>query len=165
MKRGIQICCFRFMYPRSMYDFAQNRVKKLFLQLLRVRWRAIYDFPTLEYRPPMTFVVVRGRREQSQQGQGLETKHFEFSIFVWSRQVQLYFSRAVNYWRSSDNCPLPDEVLHAIGHGAARTSVLRLQQCQVMSAVTVIWASTLFGHPHSQNPCDKGIPCNPNPNR
>ena len=111
-----------------MYDFAQNRVKKLFLQLLRVRWRAIYDLPTLEYRPPMTFVVVRRRRKQSQQGQGLETKHFEFSIFVWSRPVQLYFSRAVNYWRSSDNCPLPDEVLHAIGHGAARTSVLRLQQ-------------------------------------
>ena len=106
-----------------------------------MRWRAIYDFPTLEYRPPMTFVVVRGRREQSQQGQGLETKHFEFSIFVWSRQVQLYFSRAVNYWRSSNNCPLPDEVLHAIGHGEARTSVLKLKQ-SVKSCPLLQW----YGH-------------------
>ena len=29
---------------------------------------------------------------------------------------------------------------------------------------TVIWTSPHFGHPHSQNPCDTGIPCNPNPN-
>ena len=34
-------------------------------------------------------------------------------------------------------------------------------------AVTVIWASQRFGHPHSQNSNDTGIPCNPNlnPNR
>ena len=31
-------------------------------------------------------------------------------------------------------------------------------------AVTVIWASPRFGHPHSQNSSDMGIPCNPNPN-
>ena len=31
-------------------------------------------------------------------------------------------------------------------------------------SVTVIWASQRFGHPHSQNPCDTGIPFNPNPN-
>ena len=30
--------------------------------------------------------------------------------------------------------------------------------------VTVIWASPRFGHPHSLNPGDMGIPCNPNPN-
>ena len=29
---------------------------------------------------------------------------------------------------------------------------------------TVIWASQRFGHPHSQNPSDTGIPFNPNPN-
>ena len=29
---------------------------------------------------------------------------------------------------------------------------------------TVIWTSPHFGHPHSQNPSDIGIPCNPNPN-
>ena len=31
-------------------------------------------------------------------------------------------------------------------------------------SVTVIWASQRFGHPHSQNPSDTGIPFNPNPN-
>ena len=29
---------------------------------------------------------------------------------------------------------------------------------------TVIWTSPHFGHPHSQNPSDIGIACNPNPN-
>ena len=33
-----------------------------------------------------------------------------------------------------------------------------------VTAVTVIWASSLFGHPHYKNPRDIGIPCNPNPN-
>ena len=33
-----------------------------------------------------------------------------------------------------------------------------------VTAVTVIWASSRFGHPHCQNPSDIGIPCNPNPN-
>ena len=31
-------------------------------------------------------------------------------------------------------------------------------------SVTVIWASQRFGHPHSQNPSDTGIPFYPNPN-
>ena len=29
---------------------------------------------------------------------------------------------------------------------------------------SVIWASLRFGHPHSQNPSDMVIRCNPNPN-
>ena len=32
-----------------------------------------------------------------------------------------------------------------------------------VAKVTVIWASLLFGHPHSRNPSDMDIPCNPNP--
>ena len=31
-------------------------------------------------------------------------------------------------------------------------------------SVTVIWASQSFGHPHSRNPSDTGIPFNPNLN-
>ena len=30
--------------------------------------------------------------------------------------------------------------------------------------VTVVFASLRFGHLHSKNPSDVGIPCNPNPN-
>ena len=32
------------------------------------------------------------------------------------------------------------------------------------SGVTVIWGSPRYGYPHSQNPSDIGIPCNPNLN-
>ena len=32
------------------------------------------------------------------------------------------------------------------------------------AGVTVIWASTRFGLPHSQTPSDMGIPSDPNPN-
>ena len=35
--------------------------------------------------------------------------------------------------------------------------------CRESHGVTVIWASLLFGHPHSRNPSDMDIPCNPNP--
>ena len=37
--------------------------------------------------------------------------------------------------------------------------------CEIQhnSLVTVIWASSRFGHPHSQNSSDMGIPCIPNP--
>ena len=31
------------------------------------------------------------------------------------------------------------------------------------NGATVIWVTPSFGHPHSQNPSNKGIPCNPNP--
>ena len=33
------------------------------------------------------------------------------------------------------------------------------------NGVTVIWVSPPFGHPHSPNPSNMGIPCNPSPNR
>ena len=36
--------------------------------------------------------------------------------------------------------------------------------CGTQVGVTVTWASPRFGHPHSQNPSDMGIPCNPKPN-
>ena len=149
----------------------RRQLKKLFIQLLRVRWRAIYDFPTLEYRPPMTFVVVRGRREQSQQGQGLETKHFEFSVFVWSRQVQerckFIFQQSgklmtfigqlpLARWSPTRNRTWWSQDFRFLSEAKAK--------CQVMSAITKTWASTRFGHPHSPNPNDMGIPCNPNPN-
>ena len=32
------------------------------------------------------------------------------------------------------------------------------------ASVTVIWASPRFWLPHSKNPSDMGIPCNPNHN-
>ena len=117
----------------------RRQLKKLFIQLLRVRWRAIYDFPTLEYRPPMTFVVVRGRREQSQQGQGLETKHFEFSIFVWSIQDQERCK-----FMLQQSCKL-------------LTFIEAKAKCHVMSAVTKIRASPFpkpqwYGHPLWSSP-------------
>ena len=34
---------------------------------------------------------------------------------------------------------------------------------EIQGAVTVMWVSPRFGHPHSKNPSDIGIPCNPNP--
>ena len=44
---------------------------------------------------------------------------------------------------------------------------LKLWTKGFLFAATVIWASLCFGHPHSQNPSDMGIPSNPNlnPNR
>ena len=127
----------------------RRRLKKLFIQLLRVRWRAIYDFPTLEYRPPMTFVVVRGRREQSQQGQGLETKHFEFSIFVWSRQVQerckfklqqiTDVHKITDVHRTIAPCPMKSYTQRKWWSQDFRSEAKA--KSQVMSAVTKRWAS------------------------
>ena len=43
-----------------------------------------------------------------------------------------------------------------------RGGFLKLWTKGFLFAVTVIWASLHFGHPHSQNPSDIDIPCNPN---
>ena len=42
-------------------------------------------------------------------------------------------------------------------------SLSRGPPCLKSPGITVIWASPLFGHPHSRNPSDMDIPCNPNP--
>ena len=46
---------------------------------------------------------------------------------------------------------------------ALNNSALGSKVANTGAGVTVIWESPRFGHPHSQNPSDMGIPCNPNP--